>query len=144
MTYKEWFTQHTLKHGELVHKLQKRSFTKEEIIAYFEFNNMVKHEPNFCPLYATNTRCHNIESLNCYWCACPYFRFNDNAQPQKDGRIVYSFCSINAPDGVPFSHKNAIHHDCSGCILPHDASTILKFFNEHWEETMSACEIKTS
>ena len=50
MTYKEWFTQHTLKHGELVHKLQKRSFTKEEIIAYFEFNNMVKHEPNFCPL----------------------------------------------------------------------------------------------
>lgn len=52
--------------------------TKQEIIEYFRFENMVKNEPDFCPLYKDNKKCHDMEDLNCYLCACPHFRFDDN------------------------------------------------------------------
>ena len=49
----------------------------EEVIAYFKFENMVKKEPDFCPLYKDNKKCHDMKELNCYLCACPNFRFDD-------------------------------------------------------------------
>lgn len=75
MTYEEWF----LKQGELHKNVMKKLTNKsiDEIIEYFKFENMVKNEPDFCPLYKDNKKCHDMENLNCYLCACPNFRFKD-------------------------------------------------------------------
>lgn len=139
MTYTQWFNAHADKHHLLIQKLLTQRMDSQQIVTYFEFENMVKHERDFCLLYATKTKCHDIPNLNCYWCACPYFRFDDNASANPDGITVFSHCSIHAPRGGPFYHENIIHHDCSACTIPHDPKTIQKSFSPSWRETMSEC-----
>ena len=75
MSYKSWFLEHGNKHKAIMAKLTHLS--DEEVIAYFRFENMVEKEPDFCPLYADNKKCHDMQALNCYLCACPNFRFDD-------------------------------------------------------------------
>ncbi|HZF69424.1 hypothetical protein [Sulfuricurvum sp.] len=141
MTYTKWFQTHAQKHQNILARLTKEGLSAEHIVEYFEFENMAKKEPDFCLLYATKTKCHDIPHLNCYWCACPYFRFNDNAAADKEGIIRYSYCAINAPQGKVFQHENSIHHDCSDCTVPHDPKTILKNFSTKWNETMKECNL---
>ena len=86
MSYKSWFQSHGKKHKEIVDRLSHLS--DNELIEYFRYENMVKNEPDFCPLYEDNKRCHNMENLNCYLCACPNFRFDDNGFREEEGRIV--------------------------------------------------------
>ena len=104
----------------------------EEVIAYFRFENMVKKEPEFCPLYKENKKCHEMEELNCYLCACPYFRFDDRGLHEKEGRTYYSACSIDAREGKAFVSEHAVHQDCSTCLLPHKESFIRKVFTRNW------------
>lgn len=134
MTYKEWFEAHGQKHQEIMNKLNELS--DEEVIAYFQFENMMEKEPGFCPLYAEKKKCHKMEDLNCYLCACPYFRFDDKGLYVKDGRTYYSACSINAREGKEFVSDNAVNQDCSACLLPHKISFIRKVFKRDWFETM--------
>jgi len=112
----------------------------EEVIAYFRFENMVKKEPDFCPLYKENRKCHDIEELNCYLCACPNFRFDDNGLEEIDGKSLKSRCAIDSEEGSRFIGKDAIHQDCSGCLVPHTFSYILKHFSREWREVMSECK----
>ncbi len=91
MTYHDWFVQHAKKHREIVSRLEHLS--DEEVIAYFRYGNMVVHEPDFCPLYARGTRCHEMEDLNCYLCACPHFQH----APYREIRSKESHCSIQKP-----------------------------------------------
>jgi len=37
------------------------NLSDDEIIKYFSYDNMVKNELDFCPLYKDNKKCHNIE-----------------------------------------------------------------------------------
>ncbi|MDD5159875.1 MAG: hypothetical protein PHI47_07495 [Sulfuricurvum sp.] len=141
MTYTKWFHSHADKHKNIVAKLSARNYTPEQIINYFEFDNMVRTENDFCLLYAMKTKCHDIPHLNCYWCACPYFRFNDNATADNEGNTLFSYCAINAPQGKSFQHENKVHHDCSDCTVSHDTKTILKNFSTDWKETMKACNL---
>jgi len=60
-----------------------------EVIAYFRFENMVQKEPDFCPLYKETKKCHDMEVLNCYLCACPNFRFDDEGISKKEARTIY-------------------------------------------------------
>ena len=76
MTYEEWFLQQGELHASVMKKLINK--TNDEVIEYFKFENMVNNEPDFCPLYKENKKCHDMEDLNCYLCACPNFRFDDN------------------------------------------------------------------
>ncbi|MCD6173018.1 MAG: hypothetical protein J7J96_04400, partial [Sulfurimonas sp.] len=78
MSYSSWFDAHATKHKKIVDKLVAKGYNTEQIIEYFDFDSMVKHENDFCPLYKDNKKCHDMESLNCYLCACPNFRFNDD------------------------------------------------------------------
>jgi hypothetical protein len=73
MSYKKWFDAHAQKHKAIMNRLTHLS--DEEVIVYFRFENMVKNENDFCPLFAENKKCHDTEELNCYLCACPNFRF---------------------------------------------------------------------
>ncbi|WP_198304890.1 hypothetical protein [Arcobacter vandammei] len=139
MTYKEWFLNQGNLHKEVMKKLE--NFTKDEILEYFKFENMQKNEPDFCLLYKENKKCHDIEDLNCYLCACPHFRFNDSGlSVNQDKKTIYSICSINSRKGSQFEGDDYIHQDCSNCDIPHKKNYIKKRFNINWFEIMKDSE----
>lgn len=130
MSYKKWFDAHAQKHKAIMAKLT--SLSDQEVIAYFRFDNMVKNESDFCPLYAENKKCHDTPELNCYLCACPNFRFNDKGFKQEKEKTLFSTCSIDSQDGDQFLTDNAIHQNCAGCLVPHKESYIKKVFDRDW------------
>lgn len=132
MTYQQWFDEHARKHTAIMAKLTHLSDT--EVIEYFRFENMVKKEPDFCLLYAENKKCHEIAHLNCYLCACPYFRFNDKGFARKEGKNLFSTCSLG--HGDQFISNTAIHHDCTRCEIPHAENLIRRLFDRRWRAIM--------
>ncbi|MCX6052624.1 MAG: hypothetical protein NTZ60_08950 [Campylobacterales bacterium] len=136
MSYKSWFDSHAQKHKKIVNKLSACGNTQEEVIKYFEFENMLKEEPAFCPLYRENKKCHEIEYLNCYLCACPNFRFSDEGVEKVEEKIKYSFCAINSKDGKAGVYGDTIHQDCSNCRVPHAKSYVEAHFDLDWKKIM--------
>jgi len=134
MSYKQWFEAHAAKHKAIIEKIS--SLSDDEIIKYFRFENMLIHEPDFCPLYKEAKKCHDTDELNCYLCACPNFRFNDEGLETSEGKTLFSSCSIDSPDGDQFIHENSIHQNCSGCLIPHKESYIKKIFSRDWLSIM--------
>ncbi|MBU1657720.1 hypothetical protein KKG72_01535 [bacterium] len=126
MTYRQWLDVHSKKHKALVDALVLKNFTQEQIIEYFDFENMVKEENDFCFLYKENKKCHDIKSLNCYFCACPHFRFDDKGIQTKGQLTQYSFCSIHSKEGKQGIFGNSIHQDCSNCKVPHAKEYVKK------------------
>jgi len=141
VTYLHWFESHAAAHGKIVEKLLDRGFTNAQIIAYFAFDNMVTAEPDFCPLYAEKKKCHDMDALNCYLCACPHFRFNDAGIRSERGRTVYSECAVASKEGKPGVYGDAIHQDCSGCTVPHRRAYIEKVFDTEWKRIMAKCRL---
>ena len=139
MTYTQWFEMHGNKHRFLTQKLLSAGLSQDEIIRYFRFDNMVEKEKDFCELYTTKSKCHDMEELNCYLCACPNFRFTQNPEKQND-KLIHSHCSIDSKDGAIFEHESNVHQDCSGCLVPHHESYIEKNYNPLWFEVMKDCE----
>lgn len=134
MSYIKWFNAHGEKHAKILEKLKDRS--DSEIIEYFRFDNMVKEELEFCPLYKDNKKCHDYEELNCYLCACPNFRFDDKGFEIQDDKNLLSYCGIDSKDGAQYIGKDAIHQNCSGCIVPHKEKYIKKNFSRDWFKVM--------
>ena len=148
MTYLSWYEDHASKHKAVMKKLLADGLSREEIIAYFDFKNMLKREPDFCPLYKEKNedgtlgkKCHDMESLNCYLCACPNFRFNDEGLKQIESKTVYSLCSIASEDGKQGVYGDAIHQDCSNCTVPHHRSYIEKHYDEDWKKIMKESKL---
>jgi len=139
MSYLEWFKTHANKHHAIVQKLHFKNYTKEMIIDYFLFENMVEKEPDFCLLYANKQKCHDLKALNCYLCACPHFRFNDEGLSYEDGITCKSVCSIHSKKSRVFVYENVAHLDCSACSVPHTKAYISKHFDVRWEKMMQAC-----
>ena len=137
MTYLSWFESHANKHQAIVDRLT--HLDDDALIAYFDFDNMLQHEPDFCPLYQKQEKCHDIKSLNCYLCACPHFRFDDAGVMQEAGKRRYSYCEIDAKDGADYVSEDAIHQDCSSCLLPHRVAYIKKHFSRDWRFMMRGC-----
>jgi len=134
MSYSHWFYEHGEKHKAIMAKLTHLS--PMEVVTYFRFDNMVKKEPDFCVLYKYNKKCHDMKELNCYLCACPNFRFNDEGFNVREGKTLYSACSINSKEGDRYISEDTIHQDCSKCSVPHHESYILKSFDRDWFEIM--------
>ena len=134
MTYTSWFQTHGEKHKAIMAKLAHLS--DDEVIAYFKFENMVEKEPDFCPLFKDNKKCHDMENLNCYLCACPNFRFDDEGFKQIKEKILYSTCDIASKDGSQYISDDAIHQNCSGCGVPHHETYIKKVFSRDWFKMM--------
>lgn len=116
MSYSDWVRQNEKKKNEVVDRLKKKNFTDEQIFEYFNYDNMRVKEPNFCILYKTGEKCHDIKNLNCFYCACPYFVLNNSVNPK-----IKSYCSN--PKGNPKILKNKkkgfTFIDCSNCVIPH-------------------------
>ncbi len=144
MGYSSWFAVHAQKHKDIVKKLTLQNYTQEQIIDYFDFQNMVKKEKDFCPLYAKNKKCHEMESLNCYLCACPNFRFSDTGIEKVEGKTKYSFCSIDSKDGRIGIYGEKIHQDCSKCGVAHHRSYVENHFDLDLKKIMNKCEHKES
>ena len=140
MSYMKWFNAHALKHKNIVDKLLELNYSKEQIVDYFDFDNMAKEEKDFCPLYKDNKKCHDMKELNCYLCACPNFKFNDNGLDTRDEFKILSKCNIN--NGEEFVGNGVIHQDCSSCTVPHHKSYILKNFSSDWKEIMKNVIVK--
>ena len=134
MSYSSWFQAHGEKHKAIMDKLTHLS--DEEVITYFRFENMVEREPDFCPLYKENKKCHDIKELNCYLCACPNFRFDDNGFKEVENKTLYSTCNIESKDGSQYISDDAIHQNCAGCGVPHHEAYIKKGFDRDWFEVM--------
>jgi hypothetical protein len=140
MSYKMWFEKHASKHDELIKKLRSHGMSNEELIQYFLYENISLKEPNFCPLYALKQKCHDMENLNCFLCACPRFRFCDKGlHVRSNGVLVKSQCAIHSRFASEFVHENISHLDCSKCTIPHEKAFIKKHINKSWKETMSEC-----
>ena len=139
MSYKAWLDAHALKHKKIVEKLLALGNTKEEIIAYFVFENMVQKEVDFCPLYAQNKKCHEQEYLNCYLCACPNFRFSDAGIEKVGDKTKYSLCAIDSKEGKAGVYGDAIHQDCLACGVAHAKNYVEKHFDLDWKNTMGGC-----
>ena len=134
MSYSSWFKAHGEKHKEIIKKLS--HLNDDEVIVYFRFDNMVQNEPNFCPLYADNKKCHDNKELNCYFCACPNFRFKDEGIKQIENKTLFSICHIKSKDGDQYISDDAIHQNCAGCFVPHSEAYIKKHFTRDWFEAM--------
>ena len=141
MTYKKWFDDFANKHRKIVQKLLKSGYNKTKIIEYFDFENMKEKEPSFCPLYVDNKKCHDMESLNCYLCACPNFRFNDEGIQKLEEKTQYSICNIKSKDGKQGIYGVAIHQDCSKCSVPHHRDYVEKNFDLEWKKIMNKCTL---
>jgi len=135
MSYKSWFQSHAQKHKEIVDRLSHLDDNK--LIEYFRYENMVKKEPDFCPLYKDNKKCHKIKNLNCYLCACPNFRFNDNGFKKEENRTLFSYCNIESKKGTQYKSESAIHQNCVECFIPHNEAFIKKIFSRNWLKIMS-------
>jgi len=64
MKYIDWYKEHLLKHQVIIEQIKDK--TKNEIIDYFEYENMQTLHKDFCPLFEQSIKCHNIKKLNCY------------------------------------------------------------------------------
>ena len=150
MSYLSWFEEQASKHKSVMTKLLAQDLERDEIIAYFDFDNMVKTEPDFCPLYKelnsegkVGKKCHDMEKLNCYLCACPNFRFDDAGIDKVDGKTRYSLCDIDSKEGKMGVYGEVIHQDCSGCSVPHHVKYIQKHYDEDWKKIMQKCQPST-
>ncbi len=139
MSYESWFNEFATKHKAIVDKLINNDFSKDEIVEYFDFDNMVKEENDFCPLYKKNKKCHDMEELNCYLCACPNFRFNDEGIKIYNGKKILSECEIN--NGEKLLAEDKIHQNCSKCTVPHHKSYVKKNFDLDWKKIMNRCNL---
>jgi len=125
MTYEQWIEQHKAKHRSILEKLT--NLRDSEVIEYFDFENMCKFEPDFCLLYAENKKCHEMEQLNCYFCACPLFRLGNRK----------SFCKIESRfGGKTVGADGFVHQDCTKCKIPHKVTYIEANFDRSWENAM--------
>ena len=78
-----------------------------------------------------------MEELNCYLCACPNFRFDEEGLGEYNGSKILSECEID--NGKKFAGKGVIHQDCSSCCVPHHKSYVEKNFDLDWKKIMSKC-----
>ena len=77
-----------------------------------------------------------MKELNCYLCACPNFRFDDNGFKKVEEKTLYSTCNIESKDGAQFISDDAIHQNYAGCLVPHHEAYIKKNFSRDWFKIM--------
>lgn len=138
MTYLTWFHEHNTKHQVVMHKLHKLGYTKEQVIEYFNYENMKEKQPNFCLLYTENKKCHDMPNLNCFLCGCPHFRSSDDGLYHNESITFMSTCSIKSQYMGFFISEEAkeAHLDCSACKLPHTKGFISKNYDVLWNKIM--------
>lgn len=128
MTYSSWAKDHIQKRSALLLSLVEKGFSNDVIVKHFSWANMVRTHPDYCGLFAENKKCHQLNELNCLYCACPYFIFNDEGIETIEENTIYSKCTIDSRFGTEYEYNNCIHQDCSLCLIPHTKQFSIKYF----------------
>ncbi len=124
---KKWYLDFKRKRDEIVNLRGLK--TPEEIADYFTYANLKKHHPDFCPLFAKNEKCHNLEDeeLVCYFCACPYYDYEYYDEEKKE----YGRCKINSIYG---KRNEWGYWDCSECLLPHRKKFVIAYLTKYGKQ----------
>jgi hypothetical protein len=146
MAFKEWVEAHAQKHQIIVTKLKTEGKNQNEIIEYFRFENMVQNEPTFCKLYKLNEKCHEMDDLNCFLCACPHFRYSEDVIEEREDEegeelYIYTQCAINHKNGATIHLGSSFYQDCTNCSLPHEPKFVAKNYSENLMDAMHLCEV---
>ena len=102
-----------------------RKFLEEhinKIVKAFSFENRSKNSGE-CPCYKEGKKCHDLPSLNCFFCYCPEY----------NSEIVEGGCKINSPKGKWFFDERLPKGkiwDCSDCDIPHNEETVRKYLRK--------------
>lgn len=134
MTFEEWEDTHHEKLIKILNKLNNKSIN--EVQEYFLYDNMKVNEPDYCELYALNEICHDMDNLNCLFCACPYFIGSDTPLEIVNDIHIMSRCDINSRFRKVFTYFTKENEqfeqcDCSECHLPHKESFIKSFIKKN-------------
>jgi len=118
LTFKSWSDQLEDKKQTILEKLKGKTVT--EIVDYFDYDNMVENEPDYCVLYKNKSKCHDIKELNCFFCGCPYFQYSDDKPLKKENDIdIMSVCAIDSKFAKQYTFGEKAQCDCSDCVVPH-------------------------
>ncbi|MFW5990524.1 MAG: cysteine-rich small domain-containing protein [Campylobacterales bacterium] len=99
-------------HQKNIKFIEKEGLEEDSLEKSFLYENLSQKEPNFCPLYVENQKCHDIEYLNCIFCACPFYMVKNSK----------TLCSINSRFGKYIGDTL----DCSDCFVPHRKGFVRK------------------
>ena len=116
----------TSRSARLIRKLKRRGLSEREILDFFIYDNLVRSEKRFCPLFASGQKCHILsgDRLNCLGCYCPHFELTVE---EKGNETECGRCSVGSPAAQRFSSDGKVKIlDCSMCVIPHQASSALK------------------
>lgn len=140
-----WHLGFVKRREEIVKKYKLK--TPEEITNFFRRSNLQEKEPDFCPLFKNNGKCHDIpdDQLICYYCACPFYDpFHYDKRKKEFGR-----CTINSKYG----HRNKYGYwNCSACTLPHNEKFVMRYLKgktkevimipkKEWEESLKEAKL---
>lgn len=143
MTFKSWKDEHITKIMDIVR--ENSSLPVHELIDVFDYNNMKAQYPTFCPLYQADTKCHDMDDLNCLFCACPYFRFSDKKPlgTTMAGDSIMSECTVNSRFRNSFTVDNIVQCDCSECTVPHTKEFTVKHVKQYLDidELNDSCSL---
>ena len=91
-----------------------------QTISEYRYDVRKVSNPDACPCYSNNIRCHNLENLNCMLCYCPFY----------DMDKLEGGCLRKSPQGKWYEHsrlpKGKIW-DCSDCNYPHIEENVLEY-----------------
>lgn len=124
MSYTAWMKDFLARRERLESLLRLQGLSDAEIWSYFSWENMRQREPDYCELYAKNQKCHEMESLNCYHCGCPFFLYNDEGIAEFGNFKLISACGNASPHRKLTIRNNEAHNDCSNCTIPHELESI--------------------
>jgi len=107
--------------GLKMHKIANEIINERisEVVDNYDFEKQIEINPNGCPLYQQNQKCHNIEDLNCFFCYCPKYD-----RTVKEGK-----CKIDSPKGKYIEGIDGKIFDCSDCDYPHKKENAIKLFD---------------
>lgn len=105
------------------------------IVEYFNYNEMKEKHSEYCPLYLKNQICHevNLKYLNCFGCMCPYYKLEISIDPETE---LYKLgqCLIKSNFGF---YKQTTTKDnnkapylilnCLNCSIPHQHTFVRKY-----------------
>lgn len=104
--------------------IKQQSFkTVDEMVDYFDFENMSKYQKHFCILYKTGTKCHEIQNLNCFFCACPFYVVQDEK---------HTFCKINSKFASYIVLDDLNICDCTNCHFIHKKFVVNKLVRKFY------------
>jgi Zn-finger protein len=104
--------------GHKMHELASKIIENRnvELLEKHDYERKKIDDPKGCPHYEQNTKCHNMEDLNCYFCFCPKY----------DRSVKEGGCKINSPEGKYVEGLDGKIFDCSDCNFPHIKENAVK------------------